>query len=442
MVDREEEVVLNARRARAVYLITYSQADLEKFPTRESFATAVVNLFNGGRARVINWVCCRESHRDGGMHYHIAVKLSEPKRWLAIRNELQLEYGIAVNFSSVHELYYQAWRYVTKDDNVYIESEGHPDLQSCEPPRTTRATRARQARVNQSEAPAEGNRRGKRKQRLTNIMVADILVKKNIKSRTELLAVAHTQAKEGSTSLKEFVLNHGVKRVEELITTTWEMHDAKDELTRSQKSRLEILESFLDKECVPGCNMAWRNAASELLNTNEIPKDEFCGAVKVLLEKGRGKYRNLMIVGPANCGKTFLLLPLCKIYRCFINPASTTFAWVGAEIAEIILLNDFRWSSQIIPWHDLLQMLEGQPVHLSAPKTHFSKDLVLDKDTPIFCTSSRTIQYISQGGVEERETEMMNVRWKVFAFWHQIPPHRQQELTPCPTCFAYLIMNR
>ena len=92
--------------------------------------------------------------------------------------------------------------------------------------------------------------------------------------------------------------------------------------------------------------------------------------------KGRGKYRNIFIKGPANCEKTFLLNPLCKIYHTFCNPATSTFAWVGAEEAEIIFLNDFRWAAKIIPWHDMLLLLEGQTVHLPAPKCHYTKDSV------------------------------------------------------------------
>ena len=82
-------------------------------------------------------------------------------------------------------------------------------------------------------------------------------------------------------------------------------------------------------------------------------------AVKDLLLHGRGKNRNLLLTGPTNCGKSFLLNPLKVIYQTFCNPATGTFAWVGVGRAECILLNDFRWSLQIIPWHDLLLMLEG-----------------------------------------------------------------------------------
>ena len=53
------------------------------------------------------------------------------------------------------------------------------------------------------------------------------------------------------------------------------------------------------------------------------------------------------------------------------------------EQAEIIFLNDFRWSEKLICWQDLLKLLEGDAVHIAAPKTHFSKDIVMDKDIPV-----------------------------------------------------------
>ena len=93
----------------------------------------------------------------------------------------------------------------------------------------------------------------------------------------------------------------------------------------------------------------------------------------MLLEKGRGKYRNILLTGPANCGKTFILNPLNVVYKTFSNPASTSFAWIGVENCEILFLNDFRWSSQILAWHDMLLLLEGQTVHLPAPKSHYAQ---------------------------------------------------------------------
>jgi len=78
----------------------------------------------------------------------------------------------------------------------------------------------------------------------------------------------------------------------------------------------------------------------------------------------------------------FILKPLTLIYYTFSNPTLGSFAWVGVQEKECIILNDF-------PWRDFLFMLEGELVQLPAPETHFSKDIQLGKDTPIFGTTKR-----------------------------------------------------
>ena len=85
--------------------------------------------------------------------------------------------------------------------------------------------------------------------------------------------------------------------------------------------------------------------------------------------------------------KTFILSPLKKVYNAFCNPATGSFAWVGAEDAEVILLNDFRWNPAIIAWADFLQALEEDIVHLPAPKNFCKHDVEFSKDTPFFASS-------------------------------------------------------
>ena len=118
------------------------------------------------------------------------------------------------------------------------------------------------------------------------------------------------------------------------------------------------------------CNGEWLTCACEVLERNGVAESYFAEQVYELLDKGRGKYRNIMIVGVANCGKTFLLNPLNAIFNTFSNPASTSFPWVGAEKAEILFLNDFRWTPSVTQWHDFVLLLEGQLVHLAARKSH------------------------------------------------------------------------
>lgn len=432
------------RTVRQVYLLTYSQADEDKFPIRASFANAVVNAFQNCPAQLQQWVCSMEKHRNGGTHFHMAVKMDRNVRWLQLKNALEEQHGIIVHFSCAHYNYYTAWRYVTKEDRYFIESEGHPNLRNTGAPRTDAACRRHHNAntddntTNAVQQPAQVQRN--KKKRLSAFDVSQIVVEHNIKTRTELLALANEQKEEGKCDLAEFIVNRGPRVVAQVLDTAWELETANETLQRQNKTRLDILQDTLQQPCDASCNGRWLHMACQILERNGINREAFTQSIKVLLEKGRGKNRNILIVGPANCGKTFILNPLTKIYKVFLNPATATFAWVGAELAECIFLNDFRWSDQVITWHDFLLMLEGQLVHLPAPKTHYSQDILFDKDTPIFCTSKVPFVYIKRGVVDDRETEMMSVRWRVFTFNYQIAQHEQVEMAPCAHCFAQLIL--
>lgn len=454
---------LKSSAVRQVYLVTYSQSNLDKFPTRKSFAEAVVCSFKETNSDVLHWACCRESHENGGYHYHLAIKLDKCKRWLPSKNYLKRRYDISVHFSNLHHNYYSAWKYVVKEDQEFLQSDNHPDLWNSKPPKTNAASSVKKV-FTKRELPKtassdddtddinsdiEGSvceedkrsSRNKRKKRLSAFDLSELIVQKGIKNRTELLAFANKQKMEGKFDVAEFIVNRGPRVVAEVLTTAWEMRTAQEKLDRSNKSRIEILEEAEQGECVTGCEGQWLSCALEVLQQNGICKETFTESIKELLDKGRSKFRNIMICGPANSAKTFILNPLTSVYNTFCNPACSSFAWVGAEDAECIFLNDFRWSQQVIQWHDFLLMLEGQIVHLPAPKTHYARDIVFDKDTPIFCTGKQPIIYIKSGVIDERETEMMAVRWKIFHFNVRIEERNQKEIPKCPKCFASLILN-
>ena len=92
---------------------------------------------------------------------------------------------------------------------------------------------------------------------------------------------------------------------------------------------------------------------------------------------------------------------------------------------------------------NLLLLLDGETVKLLAPKNQFSSDIVIEKDTPIFATSNSRIAYVGKfNASDERETEMMAIRWKVIEFKHQIPESEQKRVQPCGRCFAELALLR
>ena len=161
---------------------------------------------------------------------------------------------------------------------------------------------------------------------------------------------AKDQKDQGKKDIAEFIVNRGSKVVADILNTAWEMEHAKEKKARRAKSRMQLLNEVREGSCVGGCEELWVQLAKEVLHNNgTIILQSFQQAIIDFLTKGRGKYRNIMIIGPANCGKTFILNPITKIFSTFSNPASSTFACVDAEKAECLFLNDFRLSQAIIP---------------------------------------------------------------------------------------------
>ena len=78
---------MKKNRMRRTFLITYSCADLELFPTWESFGLTIAEAFDSGttKAKVVYWLSALENHEDGRKHYHVTLKLSGPKRWLLLK---------------------------------------------------------------------------------------------------------------------------------------------------------------------------------------------------------------------------------------------------------------------------------------------------------------------------------------------------------------------
>ena len=420
-------------KQRSVYLITYSQCDSSHL-SRAQFADIIVDAWHSrSRSRILQWVVSLESHQNGGSHFHMAIKLSTTARWRAIRKFVDNKHGIKLNFSDTHTNYYTAYEYVVKEDADFVLSPGHPDLVNTTPPNTTNATRGRRKAAKVTK--------GKKRKRLAVFDVVRIIQTKKIRTRLELMALADKWQEEGKTDLAEFVCNRGPRIVNEAIETAKELSGAQERLKRCNKSRIQLLEESAAKSCVDSCQGEWFSAATEILQSNGIGRECFASAVYDALKRGRGKYRNVYIYGPANCGKTFLLSPLKLIFECFMNPASGSFAWLGIEDAEVVLLNDFRWKPSLIPWCELLQVLEGDIVHFPAPKNFNTKDIVLDKDTPFFATSDAPLALIKGGTIDRINTEMMQVRWKTFKLHRQIPQNEQKEMKPCVSCFGKLVTS-
>ena len=110
---------------------------MKKFQTRESFAAAVSEVFTSERSRFRpqHWACYLEQHSDDGFHYHMALKLTGPKKWLESKRALQRKHGIVVNFSD-HDGYYTAYRYISKYmTRMFTTAQIIPNWTKSDPPK-------------------------------------------------------------------------------------------------------------------------------------------------------------------------------------------------------------------------------------------------------------------------------------------------------------------
>ena len=106
----EQSEALGSRQVRSIYLITYSRANEDIVPNQESFVQLVRDSFDNAdpltRCGIVRWVCSQERHRDGDIHYHMAVKLNARRRWLKIHNYLDERQRVKMHLSAHHSNYY------------------------------------------------------------------------------------------------------------------------------------------------------------------------------------------------------------------------------------------------------------------------------------------------------------------------------------------------
>ena len=101
-----------------------------------------------------------------------------------------------------------------------------------------------------------------------------------------------------------------------------------------------------------------------------------------------------------------MLKPLRLIFSdsIFENPANDKYDWVASKKAKVFLPNDFRWSKDLITWHNMLLLLEGETVKLPTPKNIYGEDIVISTDVAIFATSkSSSTEALTMQVMTERQ---------------------------------------
>ena len=126
----------------------------------------------------------------------------------------------------------------------------------------------------------------------------------------ELFYDVNKRKEKEQTDLVAFLLSKSSKSFNNLIKNTWKINKAKSFIERQKATKMQILRKCQSENCVNGWNIEWYDCARKVLQLNIMNPFVFADAMRDLPEHRRGKFRNVVIVGPANCGKKFLLKTL------------------------------------------------------------------------------------------------------------------------------------
>ena len=94
--------LVNTKLTRRAYLVTYSQADLAKFPTRKKLGKCIKKTlqhwFWESQSSTLG-MFLRKQQVDRDHYHHVALKLIGPKRWKSVKDSISSTDGVTVNFS-------------------------------------------------------------------------------------------------------------------------------------------------------------------------------------------------------------------------------------------------------------------------------------------------------------------------------------------------------
>ena len=322
------------------YLVTYSQLNHRIFPTRCSFGAAVVEAF--GANNVDYFVASKEPHEmsSGTYHYHVAIRLTKTMRWNSAKQYLKEHYNVICNFASSSEMYVGAYRYATKTDkNFFVGNvlSKHPNLElisqtyarAIQANNTFRNNnKKRRAKTDTEEEPAKKKNRSKLKWDL-----ALFIVENKVRSEVELITVATERRDLGDRSLYDYLIGMKRKDREDFVEEAWRFENAKQIIADEDVDVVKTLHDYADTECK--CNGLWLWCAKDILLKNDIEYSEFREALFACLKKGRQKHVNILLVGPSNCAKTFLLKPIIELVpNVFSNLSGSTFGWMGVKKSQ------------------------------------------------------------------------------------------------------------
>ena len=415
--------------------VTAAQQDLKTpsslaEPKRETFLKAVQEAHAAAGTPIEEAAVFLEKHQrtdsEGNrlVHLNALVRAKEPYSWRPVAQQLYLLHRMRVDFSE----HIRTWRDGVMYGVAASEHKGAEELddEALQWPAT--------AIPLDQVLPGKFNAQKARHPRLSSLQAYDLCVVHKLHTPTEAWAKAHALDKEGDRGLLAFLLEH--KSVEEFLSKVNKALMSGEILRRQSLGRLGVLREASEESCSCEEEGLWLRLAKQTLERNGVA-GAFQRQIYMALEKGRGKPRNIFLIGPTTCGKSWIIKPLSEIFRPYLIPDDGSHQLEAIFDCELIYLNEFEWTPDWLKWAHLKKLFEGEAISVGRPKTR-GMNCDYTGDAPIIGTCSAPIQlFIKQGRnavLNRYETDQMVSRVTYIYFTHSLQRGAESDAIDCKVC--------
>ena len=396
-------------------------------------------------------------------HFHVALLAARLFRFLPVKRALLLRFGLATHWSCTHDGYWSAMRYVAipspkKPANALDKmpllwaSEGeHPAVEACcHEPATAAAVAAKRRRAEVRAAEL-----GKSAPRVTEFDLWPVIVRAGIhngEGRTAHLQLMQYVKRNCPADICAFVFKIRA-RLNSLIDDVWDWEQIDEVLAVAQQTRAAAVAAAARQPCV--CGGQWPGFAVGALVANGLDVAELCRDVYNALVTGRSETTRVVVLAGAagGEGKSFFQKGVASIFAVkdvFHSPARGSFPLLGLETAKVAILDDWRFTEEIVTFALQCLWYDGSAVPIARPQNQaaFTGHLLYRGSAPIFATTKlqdidrlRTASEPnpSTGVPGDGNASMILRRLKVFAFPLRVPPP-PTHVPCCPRCCAQLLL--